>query len=193
MPDKICAAGNRDQRENQGRMRFDIVADELPLVPEQVARADEKCTPNIGSEKGGKKEFLEGNSCQPCGDADQHADARQNPSRENQPCALFLHLILRPGEERQIDAKELREALDHRTSAASRQPIDDGCPDRAAKPRVDSAHENETGGDAVTFDQHPARKGKDEFVGCDACGVFQHHQTKHTDPAELVKDGLKGR
>ena len=89
--------------------------------------------------------------------------------------------------------EEFCEAVDHRTSADPRHPIDDGCADCAAEPRVNSAHEDEAGGDAVPFDQHPACEGQDEFVGCDACGVFQHHQAEHADPAELVEDDLQGR
>jgi hypothetical protein len=45
----------------------------------------------------------------------------------------------------------------------------------------------------VTFDQHPARKGKDDLTRCDAGRVLKDHQSKHTQPAKFIKDELQRR
>jgi len=43
---------------------------------------------------------------------------------------------------------------------------------------------------AVAFDQHPARKGKDDFAGRDPGGIFKDHQSEYPEPAKFVEDHL---
>ncbi len=182
---------SKDEKERQ--VGLDVFADQHPLVPEQVPCPDQDRTPNVRPRKCGHKKLYERDARKARRDTDQGPDTRdQAPDQDNPDTpffALFFHLL----NVFEIDMKYPGEPVHQWTAAFPGDPVGDGCTDCAPQTRIQTGQWNEGWRDAMTLDQHPACKGQNDLAGRNAGRILENHQAEHTEPAELVEDGLQGR